>query len=122
MAEVEEEQVTLVFFQAEGGIRGSPVTGVQACALPICIQRPYCPDECSFVIHAEAYRCFCVTLRLCEGHTDVYEMDCQDENCMHLIFGRDAYDWIVVVRSGLDQGWLESAGAEIGRAPRREEV
>ena len=28
--------VSCFFFQAEDGIRGSPVTGVQTCALPIC--------------------------------------------------------------------------------------
>ena len=29
------------FFQAEDGIRGTPVTGVQTCALPICFNN--CP-------------------------------------------------------------------------------
>ena len=34
---IREEEVTKdnFFFQAEDGIRGSPVTGVQTCALPI---------------------------------------------------------------------------------------
>src|SRR5688572_32688080 len=29
------------FFQAEDGIRDLTVTGVQTCALPICVRRPY---------------------------------------------------------------------------------
>src|SRR5690349_15159047 len=37
-------QAHLSFFQAEDGIRGLYVTGVQTCALPICMSnRPYTP-------------------------------------------------------------------------------
>src|ERR1039457_2956588 len=34
--------IAFFFFQAEDGIRVSKVTGVQTCALPICITAPCC--------------------------------------------------------------------------------
>ena len=50
------------FFQAEGGIRGSPVSGVQACALPIWaeqgtgLRRGRAPlDPPRFVIDVQAF-------------------------------------------------------------------
>ena len=41
----------LFFFQAEDGIRDSPVTGVQTCALPICAAPP---DERNCIEEPEA--------------------------------------------------------------------
>src|SRR5690348_18165809 len=39
------------FFQAEDGIRDGRVTGVQTCALPICIDAEYLGDEKSQTLH-----------------------------------------------------------------------
>src|SRR5207253_7702218 len=41
------------FFQAEDGIRDGHVTGVQTCALPICLSPPRGPDCWVFTRNAE---------------------------------------------------------------------
>src|SRR4029434_11337450 len=54
------------FFQAEDGIRDSSVTGVQTCALPICVC-VVCVCVCIYV-HPEciqAYVCVCACVCVC---------------------------------------------------------
>src|SRR5690606_40340513 len=48
-----EREVVCFFFQAEDGIRGFHVTGVQTCALPIC--REGRRRQVAAVEHADAY-------------------------------------------------------------------
>src|SRR5699024_11985927 len=42
--------ISSFFFQAEDGIRGRNVTGVQTCALPICVRRIDLKDDLSFIL------------------------------------------------------------------------
>ena len=53
--------IFFVFFQAEDGIRGVAVTGVQTCALPIC-GCSVCMCVCLYVC---MYVCLCVCVCIC---------------------------------------------------------
>src|SRR3989442_11627132 len=44
---------SIFFFQAEDGIRDADVTGVQTCALPICMLRPYVACLPSLSLHRQ---------------------------------------------------------------------
>ena len=48
--------VVFFFFQAEDGIRDIGVTGVQTCALPICMK----VQICSVLLLSSIYKCFCI--------------------------------------------------------------
>src|SRR5690554_7301010 len=58
------------FFQAEDGIRDADVTGVQTCALPICLQHPLCYGMGKVSLAAEFLKSRGLSFSDCAFYTD----------------------------------------------------
>src|SRR5258708_31386138 len=61
-------QRSVFFFQAEDGIRDDLVTGVQTCALPICLDLAIAEYRTVVYVEREAYAAATLVARMAEGH------------------------------------------------------
>ena len=100
------------FFQAEDGIRDSPVTGVQTCALPI-----FPGASADFMSNNVADKLISAATGLESVKT--MNTDCQEGSCKLQIFFKDN---VSEVKYASLMNNLRSKVEEIGRASCRERV
>src|SRR5690606_39743658 len=103
------------FFQAEDGIRDFHVTGVQTCALPICVWLTHCPGIVAMARNNEPDT----------GSTDFYIVIGQaprylDRNLT--IFGRviDGMEVVQRIHRGDRKSVVEGKGVDVGGSPMHE--